>query len=80
MDPKKSAAENAYDIYAMLCLEETRDTKRLFLLNALASLCLAASTGSPNNNLRFTTEELLYWYVYQLTNCKSLLIDVPILA
>lgn len=61
LDPKKSAAENAYDIYAMLCLEETRDTKRLFLLNALASLCLAASTGSPNNNLRFTTEELLYW-------------------
>ncbi|KAH8404427.1 hypothetical protein KR222_010690, partial [Zaprionus bogoriensis] len=60
LDPKKSAAENAYDIFAMLCLEETRDTKRLFLLNALASLCLAASTGSPNNNLRFTTEELLY--------------------
>ncbi|XP_034490781.1 rapamycin-insensitive companion of mTOR isoform X2 [Drosophila innubila] len=60
LDPKKSAAENAYDIYAMLCLEETRDTKRLFLLNALASLCLAASSGSPNNNLRFSTEELLY--------------------
>ncbi|XP_068141210.1 LOW QUALITY PROTEIN: rapamycin-insensitive companion of mTOR [Drosophila tropicalis] len=60
LDPKRSAAENAHDIYAMLCLEETRDTKRLFLLNALASLCLAASTGSPHNNLRFTTEELLY--------------------
>ncbi|XP_030564623.1 rapamycin-insensitive companion of mTOR [Drosophila novamexicana] len=60
LDPKKSAAENAYDIYAMLCVEETRDTKRLFLLNALASLCLAATTGSPHNNLRFSTEELLY--------------------
>ncbi|XP_034102932.1 rapamycin-insensitive companion of mTOR [Drosophila albomicans] len=60
LDSKKSAAENAYDIYNMLCMEETRDTKRLFLLNALASLCLAASSGSPNNNLRFTTEELLF--------------------
>ncbi|KAH8386683.1 hypothetical protein KR093_001958, partial [Drosophila rubida] len=60
LDPKKSAAENAYDIYNMLCMEETRDTKRLFLLNALASLCLAASSGSPHNNLRFTTEELLF--------------------
>ncbi|KAM8718758.1 hypothetical protein ACLKA7_001466 [Drosophila subpalustris] len=60
LDPKKSAAENAHDIYTMLCLEDTRDTKRLFLLNALASLCLAASTGSPHNNLRFSTEELLY--------------------
>ncbi|ALC49697.1 rictor [Drosophila busckii] len=60
LDPKKSAAENAHDIYGQLCLEETRDTKRLFLLNALASLCLAANSGSPNNQLRFSTEELLY--------------------
>lgn len=61
LDPTKSAAENAFDIYAMLCVEETRDTKRLFLLNALASLCLAATSGSPHNNIRFSTEELLYW-------------------
>jgi len=45
----------------MLCLEETRDTKRLFLLNALASLCLLARKGSHHTNIRFSTEELLYW-------------------
>ncbi|XP_030382024.1 rapamycin-insensitive companion of mTOR [Scaptodrosophila lebanonensis] len=60
LDPKKLAAENAYDIYKMLCCRETRDNKRLFLLNELASLCLAATTGAPLNQLRFTTEELLY--------------------
>ncbi|XP_034669352.1 rapamycin-insensitive companion of mTOR isoform X2 [Drosophila subobscura] len=60
LDPTRSAAENAFDIYSMLCREETRDTKRLFLLNALASLCLAARKGSHHSNLRFSTEELLY--------------------
>ncbi|XP_017025481.1 rapamycin-insensitive companion of mTOR [Drosophila kikkawai] len=59
-DPTRSAAENAFDIYSMLCLEETRDTKRLFLLNALASLCLGARKGSHHSNIRFSTEELLY--------------------
>ncbi|XP_075155173.1 rapamycin-insensitive companion of Tor isoform X2 [Haematobia irritans] len=39
LDPKKSAAENCYDIYSALCCRETRDTKRLFLLNGLATLC-----------------------------------------
>ncbi|KAL9882938.1 rapamycin-insensitive companion of Tor isoform 1-T1 [Glossina fuscipes fuscipes] len=39
LDPKKSVAENAYDIYTTLCCRETRDTKRLFLLNGLAALC-----------------------------------------
>ncbi|XP_017150826.1 rapamycin-insensitive companion of mTOR [Drosophila miranda] len=60
LDPTRSAAENAFDIYSMLCREETRDTKRLFLLNALASLCLAARKGSHHSNLRFSTEELLF--------------------
>ncbi|XP_017050500.1 rapamycin-insensitive companion of mTOR [Drosophila ficusphila] len=60
LDPKRSAAENAFDIYSMLCVEETRDTKRLFLLNALASLCLGARKGSHHSNIRFSTEELLY--------------------
>nr|XP_016937001.2 rapamycin-insensitive companion of mTOR [Drosophila suzukii] len=60
LDPKQSAAENAFEIYSMLCLEETRDTKRLFLLNALASLCLLARKGSHHTNIRFSTEELLY--------------------
>nr|AAQ22398.1 SD16537p [Drosophila melanogaster] len=60
LDPQRSAAENAFEIYSMLCLEETRDTKRLFLLNALASLCLGARKGSHHSNIRFTTEELLY--------------------
>uniref|UniRef100_A0A1I8NQG9 Rapamycin-insensitive companion of mTOR n=1 Tax=Stomoxys calcitrans TaxID=35570 RepID=A0A1I8NQG9_STOCA len=39
LDPKKSAAENCYDIYSALCCRETRDTKRLFLLSGLATLC-----------------------------------------
>ncbi|KAH8373225.1 hypothetical protein KR009_006539, partial [Drosophila setifemur] len=60
LDPKRSAPENAFDIYSLLCQEETRDTKRLFLLNALASLCLGARKGSHHSNIRFTTEELLY--------------------
>ncbi|KAH8362188.1 hypothetical protein KR084_008923 [Drosophila pseudotakahashii] len=60
LDTQRSAAENAFDIYSMLCLEETRDTKRLFLLNALASLCLGARKGSHHSNIRFSTEELLY--------------------
>ncbi|XP_017064890.1 rapamycin-insensitive companion of mTOR [Drosophila eugracilis] len=60
LDLQRSAAENAFDIYSMLCLEETRDTKRLFLLNALASLCLGARKGSHHSNIHFTTEELLY--------------------
>ncbi|XP_044316925.1 rapamycin-insensitive companion of mTOR [Drosophila rhopaloa] len=60
LDPTRSAAENAFDIYSMLCVEETRDTKRLFLLNALASLCLGARKGSHHSNIRFSTEELLY--------------------
>ncbi|XP_065364051.1 rapamycin-insensitive companion of mTOR [Calliphora vicina] len=39
LDPKKSAAENCFDIYTALCCRDTRDTKRLFLLNGLATLC-----------------------------------------
>ncbi|XP_011293825.1 rapamycin-insensitive companion of mTOR isoform X1 [Musca domestica] len=39
LDPTKSAAENCYDIYAALCCRETRDSKRLDLLNELATLC-----------------------------------------
>lgn len=38
LDTKKSAAENARDIFGGLCCRETRDTKRLFLLNGLATL------------------------------------------
>ncbi|XP_037816868.1 rapamycin-insensitive companion of mTOR isoform X1 [Lucilia sericata] len=39
LDPKKSAAENCFDIYTALCCRDTRDAKRLFLLNGLATLC-----------------------------------------
>ncbi|XP_017088263.2 rapamycin-insensitive companion of mTOR [Drosophila bipectinata] len=60
LDPTRSATENAFDIYSMLCQEETRDTKRLFLLNALASLCLGARKGSHHSKILFSTEELLY--------------------
>ncbi|KAM7347580.1 rapamycin-insensitive companion of Tor isoform 2-T10 [Cochliomyia hominivorax] len=38
LDSKKTAAENCFDIYTALCSRETRDTKRLFLLNGLATL------------------------------------------
>lgn len=38
LDAKKTAAENARDIFGGLCCRETRDTKRLFLLNGLATL------------------------------------------
>ncbi|XP_061386649.1 rapamycin-insensitive companion of mTOR, partial [Musca vetustissima] len=60
LDPTKSAAENCYDIYAALCCRETRDSKRLDLLNELATLCQQQQQLLHKNNLGFSTEELLY--------------------
>ncbi|XP_053949989.1 rapamycin-insensitive companion of mTOR isoform X1 [Anastrepha ludens] len=62
LDPKKSNAENAYDIYTALCCRDTRDTKRLFLLNGLATLCQQQQSEqqTAKSNLGFNTEELLY--------------------
>ncbi|XP_067642123.1 rapamycin-insensitive companion of mTOR isoform X3 [Eurosta solidaginis] len=66
LDPKKSNAENAYDIYTALCCRDTRDTKRLFLLNGLATLCQqqqqsqTSGQQTAKGNLGFNTEELLY--------------------
>ncbi|XP_004525858.1 rapamycin-insensitive companion of mTOR isoform X2 [Ceratitis capitata] len=62
LDPRKSNAENAYDIYTALCCRDTRDTKRLLLLNALATLCQQQQSEQPTakSNLGFNTEELLY--------------------
>ncbi|XP_017477369.1 PREDICTED: uncharacterized protein LOC108367295, partial [Rhagoletis zephyria] len=66
LDPKKSNAENAYDIYTALCCRDTRDTKRLVLLNRLATLCQQqqqhhqSEQQTAKSNLGFNTEELLY--------------------
>lgn len=67
LDAKKTAIENAQDIYVGLCCRETRDTKRLFLLNGLATLCQQQqqqqehSSTNRLESLGFTIEEILYW-------------------
>ncbi|XP_050327928.1 uncharacterized protein LOC126758004 isoform X1 [Bactrocera neohumeralis] len=62
LDPSKYNIENAYDIYRALCCRNTSDTKLLFLLNGLATLCKQQQTEAhnPKNYLGFNTEELLY--------------------
>lgn len=63
LDPSKYNIENAYDIYRPLCSRNTSDTKLLFLLNGLATLCKQQhlEQQNPKNYLGFNTEELLYW-------------------
>ncbi|XP_055843320.1 rapamycin-insensitive companion of mTOR [Episyrphus balteatus] len=56
LDPQKSPAENAFEIYESLCIKETRDAKRLFLLNGFATLF----QENKISQLGFTTEEFLY--------------------
>ncbi|XP_028898249.2 rapamycin-insensitive companion of mTOR isoform X2 [Zeugodacus cucurbitae] len=62
LDPSKYNIENAYDIYRALCCRNTSDTKLLFLLNGLATLCKQQQSEqhNPKNYLGFNTEELLY--------------------
>ncbi|XP_055911033.1 rapamycin-insensitive companion of mTOR isoform X2 [Eupeodes corollae] len=56
LDPQKSPAENAFEIYELLCIKETRDAKRLFLLNGFATLF----QENKIPQLGFSTEEFLY--------------------
>lgn len=57
LDPTKSIAENAYDIYLSLSSPMTNENKRLSLLNALVKLIVS----SKATNIGFTTEEFFYW-------------------